>query len=134
MQRKINILISTAVIALLGLISIQGYLIYNTYELKKDAFLNETRKAIGRIDDESEVIAEVEDMMSEYFMQLLWEYKYENLLKEQIKKLMLAYRDSIDTEYNSRYQRELKKANLGYDIKFKTVSYTHLTLPTTPYV
>ena len=119
MQQKINILISTAIIALLGLISIQGYLIYNTYELKKDAFLNETRKAIGRIDDESEVIAEVEDMMSEYFMELLWEYKYENLKKEQIKKLMLAYRDSIDTEYNSRYQRELKKANLGYDIKFK---------------
>ncbi|WP_394747872.1 sensor histidine kinase [Spongiimicrobium salis] len=119
MQQKINILIITATITLLGLVGIQAYLIYNTYELKKEAFLTETRRAIGRIDDESELIGEVEDQLNQHFMELLWEYKYQDLTKEQLVPDFIRYRDSINTTYNTLYQQELKKANVAYDIKFK---------------
>ncbi len=65
MKKKINILITVAIITLLALTSIQAYLIYNTYELKEDVFLTETRKVISRIDNEAELGAVINDLMGE---------------------------------------------------------------------
>lgn len=119
MQQKINILIGTAIITLLGLVSIQAYLIYNTYELKKEAFLTETRKAISEIDEESEVIANIEDESGQHFMELLWDYKYKGLEKEQLLLRFKKKRDSLNKTFNALYYTELEKAKLGYDIKFR---------------
>ncbi len=64
-MKKLNKLITIAIITLLALTSIEAYLIYNTYELKEDVFLTETRKVISRIDNEAELGAVINDLMGE---------------------------------------------------------------------
>jgi hypothetical protein len=65
-MKKLNKLITIAIITLLALTSIEAYLIYNTYELKEDVFLTETRKAISRIDNESELGVVINDLMGKW--------------------------------------------------------------------
>jgi two-component system phosphate regulon sensor histidine kinase PhoR len=51
MHKQIRLLISISILGLLALSGIQGYLINNTYKLKKTAFISETKKSISRLDD-----------------------------------------------------------------------------------
>ncbi len=94
-------------------------MIYNTYELKKDAFLNETRTAIGRIDDETEAIVEIDDLWDQRFMELLWQYRFKDLSKETFLDALKKQTDSLNSTYNQLYEEELKKTDLSFDIKFK---------------
>lgn len=127
MKKKINILIITAVVTILALTGIQTYLIYNTYELEKKAFLTETKNAIGRLDDEAELVVETGMLWGEEFAQLLWDYRFTDLGKEKfIEKLKGA--DSLSNAFNTLYQNELKKSNLGYEIKFKKNIYSIIIL------
>ncbi|NHF60336.1 HAMP domain-containing histidine kinase [Flavobacteriaceae bacterium TP-CH-4] len=128
MQKKINILIATAIATLLALIGIQAYLVYNTYELKKDAFLKETKKSIGRIDDESERVVTTNEIWAQEFMELLWQYRFENLSKERFVEGLTKNTDSLTGSYNRLYKEELKKTDLGYDIKFKKNIYSIIIL------
>lgn len=128
MQRKINILIITAVLTLFALTGIQSYLIYNTYELKKKAFLNETSNAMGRLDDEAELVIETAELWGEEFARLLWEYRFENLGREQFLEELRTGKDSVTKAYNKLYQDEVKKSNLGYNIQFKKNIYSIVIL------
>lgn len=128
MQRKINILIITAVLTLLALASIQAYLIYNTYELKKKAFLNETKDAIGRLDDEAELVIETAELWGQEFAELLWEYRFEDLKKEEFLAALRSDKDSVSKAFNKLYQDEVKKSNLGYNIQFKKNIYSIVIL------
>lgn len=124
MKKKINILIITAIVTLCALTCIQGYLIYNTYELKKKAFLNETKNAIGRIDDEAGLVIETAELWGQEFSKLLWSYKFENLSKENFLEELKKDKDSLSSAFNTLYQKELKKAKLGYQVKFKKNIYS----------
>lgn len=128
MQRKINILIITAVLTLLALTGIQSYLIYNTYELKKKAFLNETSAAMGRLDDEAELVIETAELWGQEFARLLWEHRFENLEKEQFLTALRSDKDSVSKSFNKLYQDEVKKSNLGYKIQFKKNIYSIVIL------
>ncbi len=128
MKKKINILIITAIATLLALTSIQAYLIYNTYELKKKAFLNETKNAIGRIDDEAQMVVETGELWGQEFVELLWSYRFENLSKEELLTELKTGKDSLTKAFNTLYQNELKKSNLGYEIKFKKNIYSIIVL------
>lgn len=124
MQRRITILIITAVATLLALVGIQAYLIYNSYELEKDAFLTETRNAVGRLDDEAQLIVETTDLWGQEFTELLWKYKFEDLSKQDFFSELKEGGDSVSKEFNRLYQEELKKSNLGYEMKFKRNIYS----------
>lgn len=128
MKKKINILIITAIVTLLALTSIQAYLIYNTYELKKKAFLNETKNAIGRIDDDAQLVVETSELYNQEFSELLWSYRFENLSKEDFIKELKTGKDSLSKAFNTLYQNELKKSNLGYKIQFKKNIYSIIIL------
>ncbi|MDB4292915.1 HAMP domain-containing histidine kinase [Maribacter sp.] len=131
MKKKINRLIITAVLALLALVSIQAYLIYNTYELKKDAFITETKKAISRIDDETEMVVETGEIWGQGFAELLWQYKFKGIGKEKFIEELQRGGDSLSNAFNTLYQEELKKSNLGYEIKFKKNIYSIMILDST---
>ena len=62
MKKKINLLIAASVFGLIALSIIQGYLINNTYKLKKDAFITETRRSISQIDDFSPALDKEGDL------------------------------------------------------------------------
>lgn len=128
MKKRIHVLIITAIITLLALTSIQAYLIYNTYELKKKAFLNETKDAIGRLDDEAELVVETGELWGQQFAELLWEYRFKELGKEEFLNILRQDRDSLSQQFNKLYQDELKKSNLGYEVAFKKNIYSIIIL------
>ena len=72
MKKKINVLIIAAILGLIALSVIQGYLINNTYKLKKDAFISETRKSVSKIDDFSPALDSLTDFWRENFLEKLY--------------------------------------------------------------
>ena len=52
-KQKIQLLLIFSYIIVGGLLSIQYYLIKNTYILQKDNFINEIKKAVNKIDIET---------------------------------------------------------------------------------
>ena len=75
MHKKIKTLITVSVLGLIALSIIQGYLINNTYELKKKAFIAETKSSISRIDDFSPKLDSINDLWQDYFIALLTSYQ-----------------------------------------------------------
>lgn len=76
MKKKINILIIASIIGLISLSIIQGYLINNTYKLKKEAFITETRRSISQIDDFSPALDSLSDLWQENFINKLVDYRF----------------------------------------------------------
>ena len=117
-KQKINILIIISVITLLALSGIQGYLIYNTYQLKKDVFIRETKKSVASIDNTKEM-----DSISELWYNQLTknagEYKKNKLLKKETIELFKPFTDSLNTIFKNYYDKEIDKANLGYELMYK---------------
>ena len=128
MKKRINILIITAIVTLLALTGIQAYLVYNTYELKKKAFLTETKNAIGRLDDEAELVVETAELWGQEFVELLWAYRFDDLGSEQFFEALRSDKDSISKAFNKLYQTEVRKSDLGYEIQFKKSIYSIVIL------
>jgi signal transduction histidine kinase len=131
MNRKIKLLIIASILGLIALSLIQGYLIKNTFQLKKDVFLTETRKEIGRLDNYSPAIDSIEDKWHEYFLELLIKYhqnEFNNpklinttnpdllnnktVFKKELIKKLLKKADSLNEDYTRLYHNEMKQ--LGY--------------------
>ncbi len=119
MLKKINILILASIIGLLALSAIQGYLINNTYKLKKTAFITETRKSISRVDDFSPELDSINDIWQDYFLNLLADYKRKTISKTEILPRLKAKTDSLNESYKANYKRELTKKGLKYGLKFQ---------------
>ncbi|MDY8136390.1 HAMP domain-containing sensor histidine kinase [Aquimarina sp. 2201CG5-10] len=118
MKKKINILIITAIFSLLALSGIQAYLIYNTYQLKKDVFIKEIKKSVSNIDNTKEM-----DSLTElWYNQLtenLVEYKKNNILKKETIERFKPQTDSLRVLFRDYYRKEVAKLNLKYDLKYK---------------
>ena len=118
MKRKINLLIIASILGLIALSIIQGYLINNTYELKKKAFIVETKKSISKIDDFSPALDSLADFWQEKFINKLIDYKYNLIEEDEVIAGLELVIDSINDTYISEYQKGLIKNNIPYDIKF----------------
>ncbi|WP_233194514.1 sensor histidine kinase KdpD [Aquimarina sp. I32.4] len=120
MKPKIRILIITSILTLLALTGIQGYLIYNTYQLKKDVFLKETKKSISELDN----IKEMDSLAELWYSELtknLSEYRKQKLLKTEMFVGFKPFTDSLNTAFKEYYAKEIEKANLGYELKYKKI-------------
>jgi signal transduction histidine kinase len=118
MKKKINSLIIASVFGLIALSIIQGYLINNTYKLKKDAFIAETRRSISQIDDFSPALDSLSDLWQENFINKLVEYQFGLIKKGDVVNGLELVIDSINETYRTQYQKELIKSNIPYGIKF----------------
>ncbi len=117
-KQKINILIITSVLALLALSGIQGYLIYNTYQLKKDVFIKETKKSVSRIDNTKEMDS-LAELWYNHLTKNLVAYKKNKLIKEEAITRFKPYTDSLNDIFKDYYTKEIDKVNLGYELKYK---------------
>jgi len=124
MHKKIRLLIIISIIGLLALSLIQGYLINNTYKLKKDVFISETKSAISRLDDLSPNLDTINDLWQAHFLNLVADYYIAKINKKQVLAGLNSFTDSINNLYISKYQGELKKKKIGYDLKFQKVVNT----------
>ncbi len=118
MKKKINLLIIVSVLGLIALSIIQGYLINNTYKLKKEAFITETRRSISQIDDFSPALDSLSDIWQDNFLNTIADYKANTATRADILDGLQFVIDSINDTYRSEYQKELVKNNIPYGIKF----------------
>ena len=119
MHKKIKTLITVSILGLIALSIIQGYLINNTYELKKKAFIGTTKSTIARIDDFSPQLDSVNDIWQEYFLDLLANYQKGKIQKEEIMSRLKAKTDSLKEGYIKRYKKELTKNKMSRKLKFQ---------------
>ncbi|WP_271782947.1 sensor histidine kinase [Aquimarina algiphila] len=117
-KQKINILIVTSILALLALSGIQGYLIFNTYQLKKDVFIKETKKSVSSFDNTKEMDS-ISELWYNELTKNLTEYKKNNLLKNETIKHFKPFTDSLNDLFKEYYNQEMKKVNLSYELKYK---------------
>ena len=137
MNKKMRILILASTVSLIALSVIQGYLIKNTYQIKKDAFLNKTRKEIGRLDNYSPAIDSINTVWQEYFIDELKQYhsnyfyhlnnetniKNSVTSNQKIKKLLiknlLKKANALSATYTKLYHDEMKEKGFLFDIKIQ---------------
>lgn len=120
MKNKITILILTSVLALLALSSIQTYLIYNSYQLKKAAFISETDNAMSNIHTKK-ALDDLFDDWGEDLKNHLADYQNHRISKNEVIERLQNKADSNNVAYKKQYQEELKKLDFGYDVNYKTV-------------
>ncbi|WP_299223246.1 HAMP domain-containing sensor histidine kinase [uncultured Aquimarina sp.] len=118
MKQKVNTLIITSIIALLALCGIQAYLIHNTYQLKKDVFIRETKSAINNIDNTKEMDS-LAELWYTYLSESLAEYKKNNIQKKEALNRFKPKTDSLNDLFISYYKKEIASRNLEYDIQYK---------------
>lgn len=118
MKKKINLLILVSILGLIALSIIQGYLINNTYKLKKDAFITETRRSISQIDDFSPALDSLSSIWQDNFLSTVSDYKIDLASRSDILEGLKFVIDSINETYRTEYQKELVKNNIEYGIKF----------------
>nr|WP_321232992.1 HAMP domain-containing sensor histidine kinase [uncultured Psychroserpens sp.] len=118
MKKKINLLIIASVLGIIALSIVQGYLINNTYKLKKDAFIKETRRSISQIDDFSPALDSLSGIWQDTFLNTVSDYKIDLASKSDILDGLQLVMDSINDTYRTEYQKELVKKNIPYGIKF----------------
>jgi two-component system phosphate regulon sensor histidine kinase PhoR len=131
MHKQIRLLISISILGLLALSGIQGYLINNTYKLKKTAFISETKKSISRLDDLSPKLDGINETLRDNFLNLIADYYVKKITKKQVLEKLDAYTDSINRFYIISYEKELKEKEIGYDLKFQKMVNTIIVLDTT---
>lgn len=119
MKNKITILILASVIALLALSAIQTYLISNTYQLEKDAFIEETKQAISNIDDEKELDSLFSEVWGSDLRNHLSDYKNKRISKIEVVRRSKLKAENINIQYNTFYNKRLETINLGYEIKYQ---------------
>ncbi len=118
MKKKINLLILLSILGLIALSIIQGYLINNTYKLKKEAFITETRRSISQIDDFSPALDSLSGIWKDNFLNTVSDYKIDLASRSDILDGLQLVIDSINETYRAEYQKELVKNNIAYGIKF----------------
>jgi signal transduction histidine kinase len=118
MKNKITILIIASITTLVALSAIQTYLVANTYQLEKRAFIKETDDAISDIDNHPELDSLV-DILGQNLQVHLSDYKNKRISKAAILSKLQLKSDSVNKFYMKRYKKELEAINLGYEIRYQ---------------
>ncbi len=118
MKTKFFWLITVSVMVFLALSSIQGYLIYNTYTLKRNAFIDQTRDSILKIDYNQELDTIV-DFWGEELKNQIADYKNQRITKKELLYRIQLKANTLNDKYYQIYKRELKNKKLDYALNYK---------------
>lgn len=119
MKKNIGILIFSAILGLIGLSFIQGYLINNTYKLEKEAFIQETKRKIFRFDDNSAEFDSIYESMGAFLVERMIGYKLNRLQKSELLDNISSIQDSVNSSFIDLYQKRFKEQNVSHPIKFQ---------------
>lgn len=115
---KISFLIIASIFALLALSTIQGYLVMNSYQLKKDAFILETDKALEGFELLT-VIDSISDIWNEDLKNSINDYKSERISKAEAFESFFSKVNRLNSVHKIFYDRYLKQLNLGYHVDYQ---------------
>jgi len=119
MKRKITLLIIISVLGVIALSFIQGYLINNTYKLKKANFIEETKDSISGFEYNNIAFDTLYDKVFEHLVAKISDYKLNGLKKSDLLNDFESATDSVNDAYIQTYKTEFKKRNITYDLKFQ---------------
>jgi len=119
MAKKIHLLITASILGLIALSVIQGYLVNNTYKLKKDAFITDTRRSISRMDDTSPVLDSINDIWQDAFLELMIDFRHGRVGKDTIIGTLKQSTSSLNESYRSAYKAELDKKDIAFPLQFQ---------------
>ena len=105
MRKKINILIFASVLGLLALLVIQGTLIRNTYELKKESFLNNVNQTISGIDDYTPKIDAINEFWQNDFIKTLDKYNAKAISIDAVLVKLNKLKDSLNPVFVYEYNK-----------------------------
>lgn len=118
MKTRFFWLMTISVMVFLALSSIQGYLIYNTYTLKRNAFIDQTRDQILKIDYNQELDTIV-DFWGEELKNQIADYKNQRITKKELLYRIQLKANTLNDKYYQIYKRELKNKKLDYALNYK---------------
>ncbi len=119
MKTKFTFLILISALALISLCGIQAYLIGNTYELKKEAFMNQADNAVSEISNDR-VLDSIYDVLIEVNLENhLADYLNNRISKRQAMDRFFRTADEFNAHYLPIYEEKVASLNLGYEIIFQ---------------
>ena len=119
MKKNIRILIIVAILGLIALSFIQGYLINNTYKLEKEVVLEETKQRISRFDDDLPVMDSIYDRMFSHVLLKVSDYKLNRIDKADILNDLKFTKDSVNHLFIDECQKEFKKRGVDFLLKYQ---------------
>ncbi|MEO9483787.1 MAG: HAMP domain-containing sensor histidine kinase [Ekhidna sp.] len=112
MKRKITLLIIASIVGLIALSAVQLYLVNNTYQLKKDSFIKQTRDEVSLIDDHLTKIDSMRSEWRDYMIETAAEYKQGLIQRGQVLDRFGQKTAEMNPEFLS-VLREVLKENAG---------------------
>ncbi|MCV9930354.1 HAMP domain-containing histidine kinase [Flavobacterium sp. LS1R49] len=119
MKRKIMLLIGACIFTVIALATIQGYFIYNTYQLNEKEINIAIKKQIARLEDteEWENLNDVWTRRSKkYVREYVKEYKKGNTTKPDLNKYLNTNKDSLFRAMNAYMKKMVQPED--YDIDY----------------
>lgn len=130
MKSKVTILIIASVLGLFCLSAIQAYLINNTYELRKDAFMEQTNEAVTVVDDH---LTRIDSMRSEWrdtLIEIIAGNRQGYVTKDSILYYFQLKTDSLQTDFIATFKEELEQAGFNPSMKFQKKVLSIIVLDT----
>lgn len=118
MQLKSRVLIIASIFTLFALIAIQGYLIYNSYELKNKTFTIDARNAIAKVYNTKEVDS-VMWLYRNHFLTRLESYRNNSISKKELINSLQTKASEINPNFLSFYHNGIEALIPGVDINLK---------------
>ncbi len=120
MQLKFKGLVALSIFTLIALIGIQGYLIYNTYELKKKTYTIDARNAIAKVYNTKEL----DSIMWLYrtdFLENLGKYEKGQLQQEALLTELRNKTSEINPGFLTFFNVGLNREKEKYNVKIKKI-------------
>lgn len=119
MKSKITLLITASVIGLIALSVIQAYLINNTYELRKDSFIKETRESVSSIDDHLTKIDSMRSVWRDHLLENTTAYKKGEIERDSILLRFRKRTTMMNDDFIRIFRSELHRNGINPDLKFQ---------------
>lgn len=120
MQSKLKLLIPGAILTLLALTSIQGYLIYNSYELQRKTYLTDARSAIASVYNSPQIDSTFW-IYRNHFLDQLKPFLAGESSKTQLIDGLATKMDEINPAFVNHFASSLKNKDLGLKVNLKII-------------
>ncbi|RMB57639.1 sensor histidine kinase [Dokdonia sinensis] len=118
MKSKFSLLILISALALLALCGIQAYLIGNTYELKKTAFMEEADRAVSELSNERILDSLYDELIEEDLENHLVDYLNNRITKRQAVERFFRKADALNEQFLPRFKELVSDLDLSYELNY----------------
>lgn len=111
MKNQITLLIIASVLGLVALSTIQGYLINNTYKLKKSTFIEQISSRYSTVEDHSISMDSIEAIWYQGLKTLIIDYHLKALPKDSVITQLRRLAAPLDNDYAAAYRDHADSTN-----------------------